>query len=66
MPKVQLVGATGYGGLGMLELILAHPDFEISGLCAWYNGHEHSGHKRVCAGRNCKCECHKTDWIRNK
>jgi len=34
MPKVQLVGATGYGGLGMLELILAHPHFEISGLVA--------------------------------
>ena len=34
MPKVQLVGATGYGGLGMLELILAHPHFEISSLVA--------------------------------
>ena len=34
MPKVQLVGATGYGGLGILELIQAHPNFQISSLVA--------------------------------
>ena len=34
MPKVQLIGATGYGGLGILELLTAHPEFEITGLVA--------------------------------
>ena len=32
--RVQLIGATGYGGLGMLELLLAHPDFEIATIAA--------------------------------
>lgn len=34
MPRVQIVGATGYGGLGILELLLAHPDFEVTSLIA--------------------------------
>jgi N-acetyl-gamma-glutamyl-phosphate reductase len=34
MYRAQLVGATGYGGLGMLELLLQHPDFEVSALVA--------------------------------
>ena len=34
MPRVQLVGATGYGGLGMLELLLQHPEFEPAALVA--------------------------------
>jgi N-acetyl-gamma-glutamyl-phosphate reductase len=34
MPHVQLIGATGYGGLGMIELLLAHPNFEIASLIA--------------------------------
>ena len=34
MPKVQVIGATGYGGLGILELLTAHPEFEITGLVA--------------------------------
>ena len=32
--RVQLVGATGYGGLGMIELLLQHPQFEIASLIA--------------------------------
>jgi len=31
---VQIVGATGYGGLGILELLMAHPDFEVTSLIA--------------------------------
>ena len=34
-------------------------DLSISALCGYgRHGHEGSGLKRVCAGRNCKCECH--------
>ncbi len=29
MLHAQIVGATGYGGLGMVELMLGHPDWEI-------------------------------------
>jgi N-acetyl-gamma-glutamyl-phosphate reductase len=32
--RVQIVGATGYGGLGILELLLEHPGFEITALAA--------------------------------
>lgn len=32
--RVQIVGATGYGGLGILELLLDHPNFEVTGLAA--------------------------------
>jgi len=32
--RAQLVGATGYGGLGILELLLQHPDFEAAQLIA--------------------------------
>src|SRR5262245_66373946 len=34
MYRAQIVGATGYGGLGILELLLGHPDFEIASLVA--------------------------------
>ena len=34
MPRVQLVGATGYGGLGMIEMLLQHPDLEASSIVA--------------------------------
>ncbi len=34
MIKVKLVGATGYGGVGLIELILRHPDMEIAALVA--------------------------------
>ena len=34
MPRVQLVGATGYGGLGMIEMLLQHPELEASALIA--------------------------------
>ncbi len=34
MPRAQIVGATGYGGLGMLELLLGHPEFEIASIVA--------------------------------
>ncbi|MEX2372636.1 MAG: N-acetyl-gamma-glutamyl-phosphate reductase, partial [Dehalococcoidia bacterium] len=32
--RAQLVGATGYGGLGILELLLQHPNFEVAQLIA--------------------------------
>lgn len=32
MTRIKLVGATGYGGLGLIELCLAHPEFNI--VCA--------------------------------
>ena len=32
--RVQIVGATGYGGLGILELLLGHPGFEVASLLA--------------------------------
>lgn len=32
--RAQIVGATGYGGLGILELILGHPHFELASLLA--------------------------------
>ena len=32
--RAQLIGATGYGGLGMLELLLGHPQFEPAALVA--------------------------------
>ena len=28
--KIKLVGATGYGGLGLIELVNRHPEFEIT------------------------------------
>lgn len=32
--RAQLVGATGYGGLGITELLINHPNFEIAALIA--------------------------------
>lgn len=32
--RAQLIGATGYGGLGILELLLAHPHFQVTALVA--------------------------------
>lgn len=34
MYRAQIVGATGYGGLGILELLLQHPQFEVASLVA--------------------------------
>ena len=34
MIKVQIVGATGYGGLGMIELLHGHPEFRVTSLLA--------------------------------
>lgn len=34
MIKVKLVGATGYGGVGLIELMLRHPEIEIASLVA--------------------------------
>lgn len=34
MHRAQIVGATGYGGLGILELLLQHPRFEVASLVA--------------------------------
>jgi N-acetyl-gamma-glutamyl-phosphate reductase len=36
--RAQLIGATGYGGLGILELLLAHPHFEVTALVARDDG----------------------------
>ena len=32
--RAQIVGATGYGGLGILELFLGHPGFDVTALLA--------------------------------
>ena len=34
MPRAQIIGGTGYGGLGIIELMLGHPDFEIASIVA--------------------------------
>ncbi len=34
MIKVKLVGATGYGGVGLIELLLRHPKIEVTTLIA--------------------------------
>ena len=34
MLRAQIIGATGYGGLGMLELLLGHPEFEVTSIVA--------------------------------
>ena len=34
MIRAQIVGATGYGGLGMTELLLRHPQIEVTSLLA--------------------------------
>ncbi len=34
MPRAQIIGGTGYGGLGIVELMLGHPDFEIASIVA--------------------------------
>ena len=34
MIRVKIVGATGYGGVGLIELLLRHPEIEISTLIA--------------------------------
>jgi N-acetyl-gamma-glutamyl-phosphate reductase len=34
MLRTQIVGATGYGGLGMIELLLAHPKIRVTSLLA--------------------------------
>lgn len=37
MIKTKIVGATGYGGIGIIELLLQHPEFEIITLVAREN-----------------------------
>ncbi|MAG37712.1 MAG: N-acetyl-gamma-glutamyl-phosphate reductase [Dehalococcoidia bacterium] len=34
MIRAQLVGATGYGGLGMVELLVGHPEIKLASLLA--------------------------------
>lgn len=34
MVRAQIVGATGYGGVGMVELLLRHPEIEMTSLLA--------------------------------
>ncbi|MDA3924930.1 MAG: N-acetyl-gamma-glutamyl-phosphate reductase [Kiritimatiellae bacterium] len=37
MFKTKIVGATGYGGIGIIELLLQHPEFELTTLVAREN-----------------------------
>jgi N-acetyl-gamma-glutamyl-phosphate reductase len=37
MIKVKIIGATGYGGLGLIEILQKHPDVEITSLIATEN-----------------------------
>ncbi len=40
MKRVKVIGATGYGGIGVLELLLRHPEVEVCALAATENtGH---------------------------
>ncbi len=34
MIKLKLIGATGYGGLGLIEILLRHPEIELSAVAA--------------------------------
>lgn len=34
MIKVKVIGASGYGGIGIVELLLRHPETEIQALVA--------------------------------
>jgi N-acetyl-gamma-glutamyl-phosphate reductase len=34
MKNVKIIGATGYGGLGLIEILLRHPEFRIAALAA--------------------------------
>ncbi len=34
MPTVKIIGATGYGGLGLIEIILRHPELTLSAVAA--------------------------------
>ena len=34
MIRAKIIGATGYGGVGLVELLLRHPQVEIATLCA--------------------------------
>ena len=34
MVKIKIVGATGYGGIGLIELLLGHPEAQIVALVA--------------------------------
>ncbi len=34
MMRAQIVGATGYGGVGMIEMLLRHPEIQIASLLA--------------------------------
>ena len=34
MVKVKIIGATGYGGIGLIELLKQHPEAEITALVA--------------------------------
>ncbi len=34
MKNIKLVGATGYGGLGLIEILLRHPGFRLTALAA--------------------------------
>lgn len=34
MKKVKIIGGTGYGGLGMIEILLRHPGFELAAIAA--------------------------------
>ncbi|MFU8780358.1 MAG: N-acetyl-gamma-glutamyl-phosphate reductase [Kiritimatiellia bacterium] len=37
MVKVKIIGATGYGGIGLIEILLRHPEVQIASLIATEN-----------------------------
>ncbi len=34
MTNIKIIGATGYGGLGMIEILLRHPEFRLTAVAA--------------------------------
>ncbi len=34
MTNIKIIGATGYGGLGMIEILLRHPEFKLTAVAA--------------------------------
>jgi len=38
MKKALIVGATGFGGIGLIDIISRHPGLEIAGLVALDHG----------------------------
>ncbi|MCC8190009.1 MAG: N-acetyl-gamma-glutamyl-phosphate reductase, partial [Planctomycetes bacterium] len=37
MTTIKIIGATGYGGLGMIEILLRHPEFTLTAVAATHD-----------------------------